>query len=542
MLRVLAVKRISRDTEQSSALLRQDVALANAIRVGGFQTAGWVEDATVSGSVNLVDRKSLGQWLKGDALNAWDILMVTEQDRITRDDLHWHEFVGFMLQHGKTAIVLDDPSLDLTTTEGRMIAGIKAGMAAKYRESVRDKRLGQTAHYREENLWAGGTWPYGYRAERFDHDGKSRWRLVLDPITSNLRREAFTRILAGHPRTAIVADWNERGIHTPQDHQRAVNAQSGRENVKTDTRGSRWSLWSLREILTNPSALGYATHRGEIRRGKDGMPIVWAEPIVTREEFETVQVIVNRKTAEHKAGSTVPNSTATDLVSLLRCGGCTSPLHSRRTSKNLSDGTVRKYSYYKCQARVEKRGCVEATSWPTEFIKEYIGESFLSTVGHLEIETRTFVPGSDRTGEIEELSTALENLYGNLAHCKPGSPAAKGILGAIEKHSDAMEALKAEPVIPSRYIVRGTGKTFAERWNEMEGWGERGDLLRDVGVLFYFAGSQSNPNIHAFYPDDLARRIGDAEGGRVDSVFIEKFRTFAQSEMVAKNNETKTLA
>ena len=49
----------------------------------------WVEDETVSGSINLDQRKSLGQWLRSPLLHEWDVMAVTAQGRITRDDMHW---------------------------------------------------------------------------------------------------------------------------------------------------------------------------------------------------------------------------------------------------------------------------------------------------------------------------------------------------------------------------------------------------------------------------------------------------------------------
>ncbi len=166
MSRVLAVQRISRDTETSSALSRQDKDLTLAIQRQGHQEVGRVVDATVSGAVNLDQRPSLKKWLVSPLLHEWDALMVTTQDRITRDDMHWWQFVGWVLENGKSLVILDDPSFGIDTEDGRMIAGIKATQAAKYRKEVQAKKLKQTQDFREERLWPGGIWPFGYTGPR----------------------------------------------------------------------------------------------------------------------------------------------------------------------------------------------------------------------------------------------------------------------------------------------------------------------------------------------------------------------------------------
>ncbi|MFI8483680.1 recombinase family protein [Streptomyces rubrogriseus] len=135
MKRVLAVQRISRDSEASSALTRQDEALTRAMRQGTYKEVGRVVDATISGAVHLDQRPSLRRWLLEPLVHEWDVLMVTEQDRITRDDMHWWHFVDWVLKNGKDVEVLDDPTFDIRSEDGRMLAGIKAAQAAKYPQS-----------------------------------------------------------------------------------------------------------------------------------------------------------------------------------------------------------------------------------------------------------------------------------------------------------------------------------------------------------------------------------------------------------------------
>ncbi|MGW4205937.1 hypothetical protein [Streptomyces sp. NPDC004726] len=53
---------------------------------------GMVEDATVSGAINLDERSKLGQWTRSPRWEQWDAIMVTTLDRITRNRYRWEVF------------------------------------------------------------------------------------------------------------------------------------------------------------------------------------------------------------------------------------------------------------------------------------------------------------------------------------------------------------------------------------------------------------------------------------------------------------------
>nr|WTB33740.1 recombinase family protein [Streptomyces sp. NBC_00830] len=510
-MRVLAVKRISRDTESSSALERQGLELSEAIVKGNHTLAGWVEDATVSGAVNLDQRPSLGKWLRVPLVHEWDALMVTTQDRISRDDMHWWSFIQWVLKTEKGILILDDPAFDIATPNGRMIAGIKAAQAANYRNNVKEKKLDQTRHYRDENLWGGGTWPFGYRAVAFTHNGVTRWRLEIDPVTGPLAQEAYDRVVnKGDSLGSIAKDWNSRRILTALDHMRNVNAQEGRIGVKTEVKGTKWNTTTMTAVFTKKSLMGYAMHKGEpiIRHG---LPVTWAAPLLTEDEWEKMQEVLTKR-ARGKGG---PKRTATPLAGVVFCK-CGEPLYSNTSRRKLKDGTVREYSYYLCRSWGRKDGarCDWVTSWQKSMIEEILTERFLSEVGDLEIMTRTYVPGVDKSGEIARIATALDNLTGNLTSLKPGSAAAQSVIRSMEEHESALETLRAMPVIPSRWLEEGTGVTYRQEWERAD-WTARGQLLRKTGIYLFMGGAPKAPHSHIFFPEDLSKRLSDARAGHV---------------------------
>ena len=521
-MRVLPCKRISRDTEDSSALERQSVELSDAIHSGNHEIAGWVEDATVSGSVNLDQRPSLGKWLAEPLLHEWDALMVTTQDRISRDDLHWWAFVAWVLENGKTVLVLDDPSLDLTTEDGRMIAGIKATQAAKYRRTVQEKKRKQTEYYRTQDLWPGGVWPYGYRAERVEHNGAKRWKLVIDPYASGMVREAYDRLVnQGDSLMGIARDWNKRGVLCPIDYQRHCNALAGREGVKTETAGTKWTHTNLRNALSKPALMGIPTTSGEIRL-RDGLPVRWAEPVLTDEEFRKLQAALAAK----RSALTKPKGSSPAMLGVVFCR-CGRPMYSDRTTKPAS-GKV--YEYYKCASKkIPGAECPDLVSWPQDLVHAVLEDLFLAECGGVEVIRRTFVPGVDHSAEIATLTRALDNLAQSIASAE--SPAVIAALSrTMEQHARSLALLESEPVVPSRYETEGTGETYRELWQRLDGWPARGRFLHKAGVRLFCGGAPSAPELYLF-TEHLIGRAQDVAAGTVSVGFPEDSDTAAQARM-----------
>jgi site-specific DNA recombinase len=500
-MKVLPVKRISRDTETSSALERQDIELREAVAVGGHELVHMVEDATVSGAVNLDERPSLGEWLTEPRVHEWEALMVTTQDRITRDDMHWWQFVGWVLKHNKSVIVLDDPSLDLTTEDGRMIAGIKATQAAKYRKTVQEKKLKQTAYYREVNLWSGGVWPFGYRTEAIMFNGSKRLRLVKDEHTAGLIREAYESIVdLGSNMNRICIDWNARGILTATDYQKSENAKANKQEANTKPRGVRWQPSILKTVLSSPTLMGYATHKGSIIR-EDGLPVQRSEPILTRSEFDRLQEAM----ATYRSAGRRPHYPPTVLSGLLFCI-CGLPLYSNSSRRKLADGSFREYRYYLCAARFADQMCPYRVSWDREYLKESLESYFLESVGDLEIMNRAFIPGRDRTAEITELEGAIENLAQAIAAAE-SSIAVTALTSAMERHAKNLETLRALPVVPSSWSEVGTGVTYREKWNAQDDWNAKAELLRRGGFKLVCGGTPAAPSLHFQMPANIERRL-----------------------------------
>jgi site-specific DNA recombinase len=501
--RVLPVERYSGD-DDSGALLRQHDDLAAWVAAHGHEVVHWVRDETVSGSVNLDKRPSLGKWMKEPHIHDWEIMVVTQQDRITRDDLHWWAFVAQVIALDKKIVVLDDPSLDLSTPNGRLLAGVKATQAANYRIDVQKKRLNQVAAYREAGKWTGGNWPFGFRSEPID----GVWYRVVDPVSSKYVLEAVERICAVPRDTlrSICRDWNARGVPTPRDHQHATKLlKPGQTRQKPQ--GFKWDEGKLSKVLRNPALMGYATHNGEIVR-RDGIPLQVSEPLVSPAKFQQLQDIL-AQAGDFRRGV---KQNASELIGVVFCG-CGAPRHFLKHKK--------RYRYYRCSTITSRKvpPCGRSHLWPDDTVKALIEDMFATTLAHIEIQERTYIPGQDHSQEIATLNDAIANLVGSLATAKPGGAASAAIMTKIEEYETRLESLQAQPVTPSRWDYAGTGVTYGAWWGEHTDWHERGGRLRADGVRLILDGPPAAPEVTFVLPEEIERRVQDAASGVVEHGF-----------------------
>ncbi|MEV2251341.1 recombinase family protein [Streptomyces sp. NPDC050147] len=542
-MRVLKVRRISRDTEDSSALARQGEELDAAATEGRYAVAGEVEDSTVSGAVNLGDRPKLGRWMKEPHWHDWDAIMVTSLDRITRDQHHWDRFAERCHGGNKEIICLDDPGLDIHTPTGRMIAYIKATQAQEYREAIVRKRRNQTQYYRDESLWGGGTWPFGYRPVLAEYKGKQRYKLIVDPVTGPLIREAYQRIAEqGWNMSRVCDDWNQRGILTSQDYQRSINAQEKKAGVKTNIKGTKWSTSTLGKMLKKPILKGVAMHKGQPLL-RDGLPVRWADPILTDQEYDKLQVTV-RNLGKHRAGI---KSNSSPMTGVLICP-CGLKMYENSSPTKLKTGEIRKHEYFRCSSWSNGAACPFSVSWTQQFLYEQSESAFLSKLGDEEVMERSYVPGRDNRQQIAELTAAIDNLSQAIGQATSAT-AVTALTNTLDRHSENLAKLQEEPFVPGHWEERGTGQTYRQRWARFRDWSEKGPFLRKSGFRLYPIGTpKGGSSFVLMTPKDLTDRASGVLNGvepadgeeyetTIHQAFLESLGEFSQ--MLEQERELK---
>ncbi|WP_327745062.1 recombinase family protein [Streptomyces europaeiscabiei] len=490
--RALLAARISIDTDESTSITRQLEKLHTWAEGLGHAVAGVVEDRSVSGAVDLPERPSMGPWLTEEGREQWDVLAVATQDRLSRDDLHFMAFVKNVLDWGKTLVVLDDPSFDISTETGRLIAYAKATQAAGELRKIRQRVADARDYLRRNGLFAGGLTPFGY-VYGDSEDGK-HYVLVPEARYAKLLQEISERVRAGVSTNQIARELNAEGVLTWRDYLRELRGKdSRRRNGKalTEPKGTNWSPQVVQRILKHPACAGFLAYKGEPYEDDQGNPVMATEyPILTNSEWQaTVAAIKSRGVSDIRR-----TNQASLLTGVARCGECGSRMFCHRLKKTLATGEVKTYRHYSCTARSKGMPCAAPARIPEDLLNEVFEEALLSRLGELPEVVKVTEPGEDHTAELEQVRARLLRLEKDYENGRYDDEDKEESYWRMHGNlTRKQKELKARPVRPAVTRFVPTGLTWAQKWGGM-GTEQRRDYLTGRGVQVY-VWKQAIPNV-----------------------------------------------
>lgn len=276
---------------------------------------------------------------------AWaefDVVLITEPDRLARNYVHQMLVIEELEKHGVRVEFLDRPMSD--DPHDRLLLQIRGAVAEYERTLITDRmRRGRLMKYRAGKLLPWGRPPYGYRVD-LDHP--------RDPDGVRLDEAEATVV-------AQVFDWYvEPGVTLYRVAKRLTDL-----GLPTPTGGSLWSTSTVRSILTNHaySGIAYANRlrvvpskrrlsalrpigKGEstVQRPKEEWIPVPVPTVVTQEVFAQVQAKLSlgqkKATRNNKAHQYL-------LRGLVSCGICRLSAHARTLHG--------KYHYYVCKGHTD---------------------------------------------------------------------------------------------------------------------------------------------------------------------------------------------
>lgn len=167
--------------------------------------------------------------------------------------------------------------LDLTTASGRLMARQHGIMARYETEHFIERLKSKQADAAAAGEWMGGTRPFGWGVPTgaVRKNGRPIYNMyeVVPDEAAEVKR--LTRaVLDGQSLGSLVADLNERGIHTTGGHRRLPDGTRPPGHPP-------WTYTSLRQILTRQRNIGILEYHGETFPGK------WPA-IVDEDEFHAV--------------------------------------------------------------------------------------------------------------------------------------------------------------------------------------------------------------------------------------------------------------
>ncbi|HET6187348.1 MAG TPA: recombinase family protein [Trebonia sp.] len=482
----------------------------------------WAEDLDVSAfHVPPLKRPSLRRAI--DKLPADSTITFYRLDRFVRRVFPDFADIVHLAAERKLNLISATEPLDLSGSAGLMSATMLAFVAQMESENTGTRVKNTQQHLRRIGRWTGARFPYGYQPVQMD--GKPGWWLVFDPIAKAIVLEAVDRVLAGESVNAIANDLTRRGIAVPLDRMREIRnithpddkptppiCQCGhdkhdepcvkihkcrhrtkvgeRRQVKTheadecsepcpEYKRRGWTRESLSELLRSPSLLGQTIEDGRVLLGNDGLPILFADPLLDHDVWLRMQERLDARRREK-----VRTQTQTMLLNIAWCD-CGAPLY--RSVETKANGRV--YDYYRERS---DRAC-GTKMIPGVVLDDLVSRELLVTLGDREV-LREEGSSEHRTAiEIERRAVAAQIIELTTDMFMRGRPRENHdelLAGLQARHADLTARLDAEGMPETRLV--GTGELFKDKWESMTPL-ERRLWMLDAGIKVVAARGRRPP-------------------------------------------------
>lgn len=475
-LRLLGAIRLSKTTDETTSPERQELDINREIEGQGAVLVDVVRDLDVSADKFApFKRKALGPWLN-DRVHDYDGIVWAKADRAIRSMMDMHELSKWAIEHRKLIVFVKGPGkssprmvLDFRNGPLDPISALMVTLFAFAGEvelaAIKERNAESQALAAIEGRWHGGIPPYGYRPQKFDNG----WKLVIDPPARDRIHEIVKLALDGKSLNSIASDYNKRGITPPGDHIKAIQGK--------EPRGGMWTSSALSVILTSKNLLGMHEIGGKVVRGNDGLPVYRAEPILTRLEWERLQVKLNANSIKR------PRTTTTSpTLGVLFCILCGEPKYRSAPRGNRRE-------CYRCRGRTFKNSGCSAQNTPGDSIMEIIESTLLEAVGDFEMYEEVFIPAESHQEELEEAEESYAYLQSEIA--KKPDKLAKLLRPQIEALEKKIVVLSDLPQRSARKEYQPTGRTYRDLWQVTEPT-DRRQLLLAAGVRLE-VGRQDGP-------------------------------------------------
>lgn len=238
-------------------------------------------------------------------------VLVYKLDRLSRSQKDTLELIEDVFLANDVDFVSMSENFDTATPFGRAMIGILAVFAQLEREQIKERMsMGRLARAKQGKYHGSRMIPIGY-----DYvDGE----LVVNEFEKHQIQSIFKWYSQGILVDKIVSMLNDKGL--------------------THKYG-KWTDVAVRRVLKRKTYLGYVVFKGNAYKGNH-------EAIISQELFDDVQLIMERKSAQHQKANRRGKVTSY-LGGLLYCSHCGGKF-SKITS---TDRNKKKYRYYICNSR-----------------------------------------------------------------------------------------------------------------------------------------------------------------------------------------------
>ncbi len=250
----------------------------------GYEVKAVYCDDGISAS-SFKERPGYLQMLADAQVGKFDVLVAVAEDRFSRQPQEKLMLAAACAEGGVLWDSIRDGKVDPASDEGELFAYFRGWTGRKEQRDKAARQKAANLALIAKGLPLKGVRPFGFEVNRIEHR----------EAEANELKWAYAHLLAGGSVYGIIKSWNSRGI--------------------TSSRGNPWAHASIIRVLrrTRNAAIVEA-----------GITAQW-QPIVSKDDFEAVQAIINDPLVKRYRGSREPRWL---LAGIAVCGVCGAPMVS----------------------------------------------------------------------------------------------------------------------------------------------------------------------------------------------------------------------
>ena len=271
-------------------------------------------------------RSSFRQMLEDARADKFDVVVTHTLDRFSRNLRVMLDAFHVFSQHNVTYVSITQ-DIDYSTPEGKLFMTMLGAFAQYFSDAL----SGHTKKGMRERAMQGffnGEPPFGY--ERCDETcigiDETHTRCHIDPLAGPQVVELFEKYNTGsHSMRTLGNVLNDRGFRT-KGRRRSDGDLPGNSAQPNEITGSKFTGWSVRDLLNNQFFIGKVLYRGEYFDGRH-------QPLISEELFNEVQERIKENRSRKSVSVSRISKNPHMLASLLRCHRCGTKLWSQRQGR-----------------------------------------------------------------------------------------------------------------------------------------------------------------------------------------------------------------
>lgn len=320
-LRVALYIRVSGEEQKIKGLSleAQQERLEEYARQQGWVVVGIYIDAAKTARKDMRKRSEFQKMINAVKRDEIDLLLFCRLDRWFRSVADYYKIMEILQTHHcdwKTT----DEEYDTSTANGRLYINVKLSIAQNEADICSERISVVFDSKVQHGTVVSGNCPFGYVVNE-------EKRLAIDPDAAAIVRDAF--------------NYYESSI-----------SQRGTIRHIRETYGVNWCDATFRRMLAERLYTGVYDSRGRYNEN-------FCEPIISKEQFEHVQVLIGRN------ARSVPSGKVYIFTSVLKCAEC---------NHNLVGYVTGPYYYYRCNQHFQRGRCSHNKSVRESYVEEWLFE------------------------------------------------------------------------------------------------------------------------------------------------------------------------